>query len=190
MKISILGFSGSGKSSLARQLEQKLAAVRRPHALLHLDQLHFAAAWQIRSKESKRADLEAFLKKEKDWIIEGNYLSLSQERLELSDVIICLCFSRLCCWRSVWRRYRTYRGQRRPDMAEGCPERWDWDFDFWLLFRERKNKGRRFWKQLQHQYPGRVYLLYSRKEIPSLLQKLEHKLYPEGEGRWSEGGIS
>ena len=38
---------------------------------------------------------------------------------------------RLCLWRLI-RRVTTLRGQSRPDMPEGCPERFDAAF-FWYV---------------------------------------------------------
>ena len=64
------------------------------------------------------------------WIVDGNYLTESglAGRIERADTLILLeCPRLLCLWRVVWRAVRHY-GQVRPDQADGCPERLDWEF--------------------------------------------------------------
>lgn len=34
-------------------------------------------------------------------------------------------------------RYFRFRGKTRPDMAEGCCEKMDWEFAWWLLYKGR-----------------------------------------------------
>ena len=66
------------------------------------------------------------------WLIEGNYGSTLAPRLERADTVIYLDFPiRLCLWRLI-RRIVTHGGRARPDMPEGCPERFDPAF-FWYV---------------------------------------------------------
>jgi len=67
-----------------------------------------------------------------EWLIEGNYGSTLLPRLERADTVIYLDFPiTLCLWRLI-RRIMTHRGQARPDMPAGCPERFDFAF-FWYV---------------------------------------------------------
>jgi len=125
-RVLIIGPCGSGKSTLARELAPRMGL-----PLVHMDQLGWQAGWV----ETEKAELNARLAKavaEDQWLIEGNYGSTLLPRLERADTVIYLDFPiRLCLWRLV-RRIRSNRGQSRPDMPEGCPERFDLAF-FWYV---------------------------------------------------------
>ncbi len=125
-RVMIIGPCGSGKSTLAREIAPKLGL-----PLVHMDQLGWQAGWV----ETEKAELNARLAEavaEDAWLIEGNYGSTLLPRFERADTIIYLDFPiRLCLWRLV-RRIRSNRGQSRPDMPEGCPERFDLAF-FWYV---------------------------------------------------------
>lgn len=48
--------------------------------------------------------------------------------LEHCDTVIWLDFPRMVCtWRVIKRTSKYYK-RNRPDMAEGCKERFDWEF--------------------------------------------------------------
>lgn len=125
-RILIIGPCGSGKSTLARELAPRMGL-----PLVHMDQLGWQAGWV----ETEKADLNARLAEvvdREEWLIEGNYGSTLAPRLERADTVIYLDFPiRLCLWR-LFRRVTTLRGQSRPDMPEGCPERFDFAF-FWYV---------------------------------------------------------
>lgn len=125
-RVMILGPCGSGKSTLARELAPRMGL-----PLVHMDQLGWQAGWV----ETEKAELHASLAEavaQDQWLIEGNYGSTLAPRLERADTVIYLDFPiRLCLWRLI-RRVTTLRGQSRPDMPEGCPERFDFAF-FWYV---------------------------------------------------------
>jgi adenylate kinase family enzyme len=67
------------------------------------------------------------------WLIDGNYGGTMAGRLARADTVIYLDYPiRLCLWRAL-RRIWTYRGRTRPDMTEGCPERFDLEFITYIL---------------------------------------------------------
>ena len=125
-RVLIIGPCGSGKSTLARELAPRLGL-----PLTHMDQLGWQAGWV----ETEKAELHARLAEvvaQNEWLIEGNYGSTIAPRLERADTVIYLDFPiRLCLWRLV-RRIITHRGRSRPDMPDGCPERFDAAF-FWYV---------------------------------------------------------
>jgi adenylate kinase family enzyme len=125
-RVIIIGPCGSGKSTLARELAPRLGL-----PLVHMDQLGWQAGWV----ETEKAELQARLAEAvagERWLIEGNYGSTLAPRLERADTVIYLDFPiRLCLWRLI-RRIITLRGQSRPEMPEGCPERFDAAF-FWYV---------------------------------------------------------
>ncbi len=125
-RVLIIGPCGSGKSTLARELAPRLGL-----PLVHMDQLGWQAGWVETEKAELHARLAEAVAGER-WLIEGNYGSTLGPRLERADTVIYLDFPiRLCLWRLA-RRIITHRGRARPDMPEGCPERFDAAF-FWYV---------------------------------------------------------
>ncbi|HSF11968.1 MAG TPA: AAA family ATPase [Erythrobacter sp.] len=125
-RVLIIGPCGSGKSTLARELAPRMGL-----PLVHMDRLGWQAGWV----ETEKAELNSRLADavaQDAWLIEGNYGSTLPPRLERADTVIYLDFPiHLCLWRLI-KRIVTLRGQSRPDMPEGCPERFDAAF-FWYV---------------------------------------------------------
>lgn len=166
MKIAIIGYSGAGKSTLARKLG------RYYHCdVLHLDRIHFASGWYERRDEEMAADVRLFLEKE-NWIIDGNYSSiLYQRRMEEADRIVILAFNRFhCLWRA-YQRYRTYQGNVRPDMAEGCQEKFDREFVRWILWDGRSRKARKRYQSIASKYPHKTIVLKNQSQLDRFLDQ-------------------
>jgi len=115
-KIAIIGCAGSGKTTLALQLKDKLKL-----PLYHLDQYYWKPGWQ-------RGDSEVFEKVHTDlchqdaWIIEGSYYKFLAERATCADLIIFLDVPRgICIWR-VLKRSITNFGKSIPGAPQGCKE--------------------------------------------------------------------
>jgi adenylate kinase family enzyme len=125
-RIMLIGSGGSGKSTLARQLGARLGL-----PVFHLDALYWKPGWV----ETPRPEWEA-LQRElvagDRWIIDGNYGSTLGIRLAAADVVVYLDYSRWTCLWGVLKRRIMYAGRSRPDMAEGCPEKVDWEFVRWV----------------------------------------------------------
>jgi adenylate kinase family enzyme len=125
-RVLVIGPCGSGKSTLARELAPLM---RLP--LVHMDQLGWQAGWVETEKDELHARLADVVTQDA-WLIEGNYGSTLAPRLARADTVIYLDFPiRLCLWRLA-KRIITHRGRSRPDMPEGCPERFDAAF-FWYV---------------------------------------------------------
>ena len=118
----IIGSPGSGKSTFAGKLSQ---VTKLP--LIHLDKEFWKDGWI----ETPRQE---WIKKQKqlilgdEWIIDGNYGGTMDIRLEKADTIICFKLSRIVCLLSYYKRVITNMGKVRPDMPEGCPEKFDYEF--------------------------------------------------------------
>lgn len=126
-RVLIIGPCGSGKSTLARELAPKLGL-----PLIHMDQLGWQAGWV----ETEKAELHRRVNEaaaEERWLIEGNYGSTLAPRLERADTVLYLDFPITLCLRRLLHRVWTMRGQSRPDMPEGCPERFDLEFFLYVL---------------------------------------------------------
>ncbi|SEO21053.1 Adenylate kinase [Amphibacillus marinus] len=134
-RIIILGSPGSGKSTLANKISTKLSIT-----LHHLDKLFWRAAWQETPREEFEQQLVHILQTE-EWIIDGNYNRTLPLRLAHAELVVLLDYP---TWRCLWgviKRYFTYRNKTRPDMAEGCNERLNWDFFKYVLLFRRQQLG-------------------------------------------------
>ncbi|RTZ11588.1 topology modulation protein, partial [Streptococcus pneumoniae] len=115
MKIAIIGYSGSGKSTLAEKLSKHYSIPK-----LHMDTLQFQPGWVDSDRDWMLKQMETFLTKHKDWIIDGNYSwCCYEERMEQADQIIFLNFSAWTCLLRAFKRYLKYRGKVRESMAAG-----------------------------------------------------------------------
>ncbi len=162
-RILLIGCGGSGKSTLARQLGQ---ATGLP--VVHLDQLFWRPGWQSVSKEEFDALLAAELAKD-CWIIDGNFDRTIPMRLERCDTVIYLDLPRLTCLMGVIRRVITSYGRTRPDMGEGCPERFDLSFLKWVWNFNRDKRGK--YLSLLEGCGKDVFRIRSRRELPALIAR-------------------
>jgi adenylate kinase family enzyme len=53
-------------------------------------------------------------------------------RIRAADTVIFLDLPRALCVYRILKRVATYRKGTRPDMAEGCDEKFDWEFLKWV----------------------------------------------------------
>lgn len=132
-RILILGCPGSGKSTLARELAERTGL-----PLVHLDQIYWRPGWVEPSKEEWHAQLPEILARPA-WILDGNYGGSIALRLEAADTAILLDRPTWLCLFRIFRRSVLTWGRIRPDMAEGCSERFDLQFFAYVLnFRRAK----------------------------------------------------
>ena len=164
-RILIIGCSGSGKSTLARALREKLGL-----PVVHLDQLWWREGWQHVTREEFDEQLEMALAMER-WIIDGNYSRTIQQRLPKCDTIIYLDFSRWECLLGVTQRVLGSYGKVRPDMAEGCPERIDWDFIKFVWNFNKNNRVRNYTWLASAKHAEHI-VLKSRKEVKAFLERI------------------
>ena len=133
-RIIIIGCGGAGKSTLARQLGEKLNL-----PVVHLDKLFWKPGWVESTKDEIDAKSMEEMSKPK-WIIDGNYNRTIPERIKRCDTIIYLDFSRFTCLMGVAKRVLSTYGTVRPDMGAGCPERFDPEFLKWIWNFNRKHR--------------------------------------------------
>lgn len=167
MKIAVMGYSGAGKSTLAKELGTLYGC-----PVLHLDRVQFMPGWEERDRDEARAMVADFTEQD-SWIIDGNYRGFYQDRrLREADRIIYLNFSRLTCLRQAIGRYRTWRGRSRGDMADGCTEKLDAEFVWWILWKGRTRDRRKSHQALCRQYAEKTVILKSRREVERYLTGL------------------
>ncbi|KAB2331349.1 DNA topology modulation protein [Bacillus mesophilum] len=166
-KIVLIGSGGAGKSILARQLGEVLKI-----DVYHLDALFWKPNWVGVSKDDQRKIQNKLVEKE-EWIIDGNYGGTMEIRLNAADTIIFLDIHRTICVYRVFKRILQYRNKTRPDMGEGCKERFDLDFLKWI-WNYPKTKRPEILKRLNQMSKGqRVIILKSPKEVKQFLKKVE-----------------
>lgn len=105
-KIIIIGCPGSGKSTLAKKL-QKITGI----PLFHLDMMYWN---EDKTTVPKSLFLERLSKamEGEEWIIDGNYSSTMEQRINACDTVIFLDYPLDICLHGVRER----RGKVRTDM--------------------------------------------------------------------------
>ncbi len=167
MKISIIGYSGSGKSTLAAALAKRYAL-----PVLHLDRVQFAPGWVERDAETKLRMVRTFLDENDDWIIDGNYTNLwYEERLTASDCILFLDFGRWTCLYRVLARFARWHGRTRASMGEGCPEKIDAEFIWWVLYQGRTQRKQQAFTQVAQRWADKVVILHNQRELTDFYNK-------------------
>jgi adenylate kinase family enzyme len=118
-RVMIVGGPGSGKSTLAREL-----GARTGLPVHHIDHIHWQPGWVERDRAEKTRLCHAVHRQER-WIFEGGHSVTWPERLARADTLVWLDLPVLLRqWRVIRRTFR-HLGQSRPDLPDGCPERFD-----------------------------------------------------------------
>ena len=125
-RILIMGCAGCGKSTLAKELGQILSL-----PVYHLDVYYWQPGWVETEKEEFIAKQKEILATD-EWIIDGNYRSTLDLRLERADYIIFLDYRRGVALRGIIKRYFKYRNKTRDSITIGCDEKIDRDFIKWV----------------------------------------------------------
>jgi adenylate kinase family enzyme len=75
-------------------------------------------------------------------VMDGNFGGTLDLRLAACDTVIFLDRPPIVCLGRVIKRRMRHRGESRPDMTPGCPERLDPGFLLWIAFyRLRRRKA-------------------------------------------------
>ncbi len=172
-KITIVGNAGSGKTTLAFQLQEKLNL-----PLYHLDQYYWLPGWQRVGLE-RYAELQTELCNKDEWIIEGAYIRVLHERIYHADVVIFLDMPpSLCIWRVVKRSIMHF-GSVIPGNPQGCRQqlfgmrffeflKWVWGFN---------KQYRLMIVSLLEMYKDtkQIYLLQSCEQVDHFLQTMSSR---------------
>jgi len=135
-KILVIGSGGAGKSTFSIRLSKILNI-----EVIHLDTRYWQPGWVEPSKEEWKKTIEMLIARE-TWIMDGNYSGTLDLRIVACDTLIFLDISPwVCVWRVIKRLMR-HRNTRRPDMAEGCHERFDLSFVLWVWNYRKRSRPR------------------------------------------------
>lgn len=162
-KISIIGGSGTGKTTLATNLGNELKI-----PVYHIDGIHHLQNWKIRDKEERD---KIILEKvnECKWIIDGTYSSTLKQRLENSDLIIYLDYSSISQIKGILGRYIKNHGKEKKEIP-GCKERLSLEFFIWVL-NWRKNKRERIIETIKQIEQDKILIFKNRKELEKWYKK-------------------
>ena len=168
-RIVILGSAGAGKSTLATRLGEITGI-----PVIHLDRMFWNPGWVATPRdEMNNMVLETATRE--SWIIDGNYLSTLDYRIERADSIIFIDFNRyLCTYRVVMRRIKNHK-KARYDVGEGCPEQIDWPFLKWIW--SYPNHSRKPILEKLADCDKNVYHLKTRKEVNQFIDNAKRKKY-------------
>ena len=121
-RVLVIGSCGAGKSTLAKRLHK--ATGLKP---IHLDRFYHKPNWGKPTDEEWLETVKVLISGE-DWIIDGNFGGTMEFRMKHCDTVIWLDFPRILCTYRTLKRTITHWNKTRSDMAEGCNERFDWEF--------------------------------------------------------------
>lgn len=110
-KIIIIGCPGSGKSTMTFKLKEILN-----YPVLHLDKIYHIDNHTRISREELVRKVDTFAKSNNHWIIDGNYISTIEQRVNLADTVILLNIDTEICLQNAIARSKK---ERTADMADG-----------------------------------------------------------------------
>lgn len=170
-KIMVIGFSGSGKSTISKMISDILNI-----PVLYLDKVHWLPNWIENDAKTECEIVSNFLKDNDSWVIDGNYSHMSyNERLESADLIIFMNFNRFNCLFRAFKRLFENRGKTRESMADNCIEKVDFEFIKWILWDSRKKSQTDNYKYAFEKYGDKVLVIRNQKEYNDFIDNFKSK---------------
>ena len=161
-KVIVIGCPGSGKSTFSRALHN---ITKIP--LFYLDMMYWNADRTTVENAVFLERLENVIQ-EDEWIIDGNYASTIELRLQACDTVIFLDYPLEVCLSGIAER----KGKKRADMPWVEPEKEE-DEEFMELVRNYNSKNRPEVLKLLEKYSNReIYIFKSREEADEFLSQL------------------
>ena len=172
-RISVVGLSGSGKTTVARQLARLVDA---PH--VELDALHWIYPdWAEPPDEEFRAAVRRALADDA-WVVEGNYRKARAVYWPQVEMMVWLDLPLwVTTWRALWRSLRrvgsseplwgTQRESFRHSVLS-CESPWIWNL---RVHRQRRRQFTVLAAELEHRR-GQAVRLRSQREVDQWLERL------------------
>lgn len=158
MKIMIFGRPGSGKSTFALNLSQKLNI-----PVYHLDKIFYVNNWVERNYQ-EFLNMQQNLATQNNWIIDGNATKSLELRYAQADIVIYFLMPRLTClWRILKRKL--FKDPQIDDRAPNCPER-IMNLKFLIYTWTFNKRVKKQIMELQSKYPNtKFYKICSNKQL-------------------------
>jgi adenylate kinase family enzyme len=169
MKILVVGYSSSGKSTFSKRLSKHYGI-----DVLHIDTIFFGPNWIKRDPKEVEQEIYDFMYK-KEWIIDGQYRHLATERYEQCDQLFLFDFNRFKCLYGAIKRRIKYHNQNRDSIAKGCKERLNLSFLWWILFSGRKKDSKALMKLYKQKYKHKAIVFKNRRQVNKYLKSIDYK---------------
>lgn len=162
-RISIIGGSGTGKTTLSNNLGKVLKL-----PVYHIDGIHHLENWVIRDKKERdKIILEKV--RESKWIIDGTYRSTLEQRLQNSDFIIYLDYSSIAQIKGIMGRYFKNHGKEKEEIP-GCKEKMSLEF-FLFAWNWRRDKRNEIIEKMDKIDKNKVIIFKSRRQLNKWYKK-------------------
>ena len=160
-RVIIIGCPGSGKSTFARKLQLVTGL-----PLHHLDLIYWKSERTIVPREEFLEKLHQIMAQEQ-WIIDGNYSSTMEMRMQVCDTVIFLDYPPELCLAGAQER----KGKARPDLPWVESNDLD-DSEFMEYIRKFHELNRPTILNLLEKYSDKeIIIFHSREEAEIFLQK-------------------
>lgn len=161
-KIMVIGCPGSGKSTFSGALHKKTGI-----PLFHLDMMYWNADRTTVERYVFRERLSEAIRKD-EWIIDGNYGSTIELRLQACDTVILLDYPLDVCLDGIRER----RGKFRSDMPWTEDENEE-DAEFIEFVKNFNSQSRPQIMELLDRYPHKdIHIFKSRNEADDFLNQI------------------
>lgn len=164
-KIIVIGCPGSGKSTFSRSLQK---VIKIP--LFHLDLLYWNADRTIVEESIFYQRMFEIIQKD-EWIIDGNYGSTMELRLQECDTVFFLDYPLEVCLNDIKER----KGKIRSDMPwQEKEDEEDIEFNTFVKNFDIQNRPR-ILELLKKYFYKEIHIFKNRKEADVFIYQLEKK---------------
>ncbi len=165
----IIGCGGSGKSTLSKKVHEITGI-----PLIHLDQVFWSPGW-IETQRYAWVEKNRQIIQNDSWILDGNYGSTMDMRIEAADTIVFLFRpSYVCLYRALKRTLLNF-GKTREDLPAGCPDKFELKF-FHYIAMYNKTRAPGILKKLKAcENDKQISILKNDKAVNDFILKLKVK---------------
>lgn len=159
-RIAVIGIQGAGKSTFANKLGKLLN-----REVIYLDKEYHLPNWQKKYTSDGWINFQKDIVSKKSWIIDGNYKSTLDLRLEAADTIIFFDFPKwLCIYRSVKRGLSTKAAFDKP---EGMKEQISLNLIKYIL---TYNRNEILEKLRHYEKTKKIFIFRNNKDVENYLR--------------------